>query len=64
MVNTITIMYFQNIYTLYVNVAYLKKLAVGGGGGQKLQNYVRVRVRVRVRVKQTDEVGEDSLTDK
>ena len=61
MVNTITIMYFQNTYTLYVNVAYLKKLAVGGGG-QKYQNYVRVRVRVRV--KQTDEVGEDILSDK
>ena len=56
-------MYFQNIYTLYVNVAYLKMLAVGRGG-QKYQNYVRVRVRVRVRVKQTDEVGKDILTDK
>ena len=57
-------MYFQNIYTLYVNVAYLKKLAVGEGGGQKYQTYVRVKVRVRVRVKQTHEVGEDILTDK
>ena len=27
-------MYFQNIYTLYVNVAYLKMLAVGEGGGR------------------------------